>query len=153
MKGILKQILEEMKGKVITNLETIKKNEKIVKSSMLEPDSEEKNNFIQSTLSENSSILTNNMDYLDIQLKIVNLMSKYSNTELMKQPFYSIIKQDANNIDFFKETVEGRFVFNEYHPYFRDEEFIDRLMAYYLENEKFEECQNLTKIKKKIFSL
>jgi hypothetical protein len=153
MKGLLKQLLHEMKERVVTNLEIIKKNEIEVKRLLAEPYSEDKNRFFQVSFSTNREILNDNLDYLELQLKIVGFMSKYNQSELMKQSFASMLKKDPSNIDFFNETVNGRFEFNEYHPYYRDEEFIDRLMAYYLEHERFEECENLTRIKKKILSV
>ena len=153
MKGILKQLLDEMKEKVITNLEIVRRNETIVKNYLSEPESSIKSEVLQNSFTANRIILNDNMDYLELQLKIVNLINKYRQTEIMKLPYNSIIEKDLANIDFFIETIEGRFTFNEYHPYYRDEDFIDRLMAYYLEQEQFEECERVACIKKRILSL
>jgi len=150
MRYLLRQLLDEMKEKVVSNLDEIKKNESKIRELLAAPYSHQKNISLEKQFIQNKNTLAENMDYLELQIKIVALIDKYKNTDLIKLPLESIIEQEPLNIDFFNETIEGRLAFNEYHPNYYDESFINRLLTYYLDQENFEECKKLIDIKTKI---
>jgi hypothetical protein len=150
MRYLLRQLLDEMKGKVVSNLEEIKKKESVIRELLQAPYSHQKNISLERQFISNKELLAENMDYLELQIKIVAMIDKYKNTDLIRLPLESIIEQEPLNIDFFTETIDGRLAFNEYHPNYNDEYFINRLLAYYLEHEKFEECKKLVDLKIKI---
>jgi len=54
-------------------------------------------------------------------------------------------KQTTNNL--FDLTISGEQPFNSFHPLFNDEEFFDKPLDYYLQNEMYEVCAQLKKIK------
>jgi hypothetical protein len=150
MRYLLRQLLDEMKNKVVANLEEVKKNEAGIRELLSAPYSNEKNISLEKQFIRNKNLLAENMDYLELQIKIVTIIDKYKNSDLIRLPLESIIEQEPLNIDFYNETIEGRLAFDEYHPCYNDEEFIDRLLNHYLEQENFEQCKKLLDIKTKI---
>lgn len=148
MKTVLKQLLEEMKSRVSANLTLVRENENDVRRLLLRKDSYEKAYNLQLHFKNNKSILSENMDYLELQLKIIKLMNKYRNSEVMKSSLESLLLKVPSNIDYFKETIEGKLLFNEYHPNFQDNAFIYKLMSHYLNLEEYTECQRLDTILK-----
>ena len=149
MKELLKKLLDEMKVKVLTNLEQAKEQEGDIRKLLSCPETFEKAFNMQKKFERTRQILSENHDYLEIQMKIVKLIDKYRNTEFMNTP---IVKSPEIKIeiDYFKETVEGRLVFNEYHPFYLDEIFISDLISFNLKNENYEECQRLIEIKNRL---
>jgi hypothetical protein len=152
MKDHLRQLLDEMKDKVLDNLKTVKENEVDIRELLTNPDTYERAFNIQMKYKFNKKLLNENMAYLEVQHKIVNLLSKYGNTEFMKTPLQTLLARSLDT-DYFKETIKGRLVFNENHPYYRDEQFIDLLLQHYLSVEDYNECNRLKAIKEKVKSL
>jgi len=152
MKEHLRQLLNEMKDKVLDNLTLVKENEVDIRELLTNPDSYERAFNIQIKYKCNKKLLNENMDYLEVQHKIVNLLSKYGTSDFMKTPIQTLLERSID-IDYFKETIDGRITFNENHPYYRDEQFIDLLLEHFLSIEDYLECNRLTAIKEKVKSL
>jgi hypothetical protein len=152
MKDLLRQLLEEMKDKVLENLKEVKENETDIRKLLMNPDSFERAFNLQLKYKYNRKLLNENIDYLDVQHKVVNLISKYSQSELMKTPLETLLAQSLD-IDYYTETIAGRMTFNENHPYYRDSQFIDQLFQHYITIEDFEECKRLNSIKSHLKSL
>jgi hypothetical protein len=152
MKELLNAVLERIKSKVFENLEAAKKNEENIRELLLNPETYERAYNLQLKFDFNHKILHENQDFLELQLKIVNFINKYRHTDLMQMPLVENAKIDQSNIDYFAETIAGRITFNEYHPYYLDEAFINMLLEHYQQEEKYEECQRLSEIKRKITS-
>lgn len=150
MKDLLHEILGEMKERVMNNLNVVKENESNIRKLLLNEDTFERAYQLQLHFKKNKKLLNENLDYLELQLKIVNLINKYGRTDFMKTQFIQLVKENMLNIDFYDETIKGNILFNENHPYYRDEAFIDKLLAHYLSLENFEECSRLTAIKKRV---
>lgn len=150
MKELLKAIMEEMKKKVVSNLEVVKENEADIKRLLNDPEGYEKAFNLQMRFDKNRSILSENLEYLNLQLKIVAFIDKYKYADFLKTPFQDLLKKDPANIDFFNETIEGTILFNENHPLFKDEIFINKLIEHYLEKEDYEECKRLFQIKEQL---
>lgn len=149
MKELLKKLLDEMKVKVMTNLEQAKEHESDIRKLLSSQETFEKAFNMQKKFERTRQILSENHDYLEIQMKIVKLIDKYRNTDFMNMPLAPKTEKKIE-IDYFKETIEGRMVFNEYHPYYLDEIFIGDLITYFLKKENFEECQRLIELKNEI---
>lgn len=144
MKELLKQILDEMKIKVINNLETVKEYERNIKELSSQPETYARAFNLQMKRKRSRQILNDNLDYLELQLKIIHFIDKYKNSDFLKAPLAPII---LKNVDYFKETIEGRIEFNDTHPYFKDESFIEKLINYYLSIEDYVICDKLFKLK------
>ena len=144
MKYLLKQILDEMKNKVVSNLEMVKEYKTDIKELLLHPESYARAFNLQMKKKRSRQILNDNLDYLELQLKIIHFIDKYRTNDILKSPLPPVI---LKNVNYFKETSEGRMKFDERHPYFHDESFIEKLMHYYVSVEDYESCKNLSRIK------
>jgi len=105
MRYLLRQLLDEMKEKVVSNLDEIKKNESKIRELLAAPYSHQKNISLEKQFIQNKNTLAENMDYLELQIKIVALIDKYKNTDLIKLPLELIIEQEPLNIDFFNDLL------------------------------------------------
>jgi hypothetical protein len=149
MKELLKKLLDEMKIKVMANLEQAKEQESDIRKLLSSPETFERAFNMQKKFERTREILNENHDYLEIQMKIVKLIDKYRNTDFMNIPITQLSEKKIE-IDYFIETIEGRLIFNEYHPFYLDEIFITDLISFNLKNENYEECKRLLEIKNKI---
>lgn len=150
METILKQLLEQLKSRVHGNLEVVKGNEKIIKEILQLPDSSRRTSLLQAKFQENSDLLNENLDYLELQIKLSSFTDKYSRTEAKKIE-EELEEQEviySGDTDFFKETIEGRIKFNEKHPHYCDDEFLGQLINYYTDKEEYEKCQELMAYKR-----
>jgi hypothetical protein len=145
----LKSILENLRKEVKENLKTINQNRQtidLLKSSISETD--ELKPQIETLYDTNKTLLLVNDANLKLQNGIVQFITSQqkvinSNKTVMKVP---VPKKDGK-IDFFKLTVDGEIPFNEFHPKFNDEKFIQKLIEYYIHTEEYEECGRIQKIK------
>ena len=143
MRDLFKQILDEMKVKVMKNLSQVKENEVDMRKLLMNRDTYKQAFDLQMHFGKNRKLLSENLEYLELQLKIVNLVSKYGRTEFMKTPFDQILSTNTTNVDYFTETISGNIFFDKNHPYFNDEVFIAQLLNYYEKTENYEECKRL----------
>jgi hypothetical protein len=150
MKEHFRQLLAMMKEKVVNNLAQVKDNEKDIRMLLQQKDTFEKYHDLKLHFKTNKAILAENMDYLELQIKLVNFINKYRNSEFMKSSRATVLQRDPAEIDYFTETTTGLLEFNEYHPFYRDEIFLNKLAQYYLDIEDYKECQRLEQIRKKI---
>jgi|WetSurMetagenome_2_1015567.scaffolds.fasta_scaffold433678_2 hypothetical protein len=152
MKDFLRQLLDEMKDKVISNLKEVKGNEADIRKYLTNPETYSRAYNLQLKYKYNRKLLNENIDYLEVQHKIVNLITKYGQKDFMKTPIEKLLAQCVD-IDYFNETIEGRLTFNENHPYYRDEQFIDQLLQHYLNVENYEECLRIKAIREHVKSM
>ena len=150
LKLVFRQILDLMKTKVVTNLEELKTYEIEVRDILNHRIGFEKENEIKSKQQLSRLLLAENNDYLELQLKIVNLVNKYYSSEFMNNSLEELVTIGAKKAGYYTETINGRILFNEHHPYFFDSCFIDNLIEHYLTKENYEECERLKAILEKI---
>lgn len=144
MKDLFRQILEEMKDKVMHNLDAVKEHEGEIKKLSAQTETYARDFNLQMKRRLSRQILSDNLDYLELQLKILNFIDKYKFEGFMKMELPPIIR---SGVDYFKETIEGNIEFNARHPFYRNEQFIDRLMQFYLSKEDYANCDKLAKLK------
>jgi hypothetical protein len=150
MKTSIIKLIESLKDRVVSNLQSVKLNEKIIKEMLSKPDSSERNFLLEVKFNENRRLLAENLDFIEIRSKLTNLLEKYKNAEFLKED--EVSKNEKENIsieDYFLVTIEGELEFNENHPYFHDDDFFAKLINYYSGKENYEKCQELMKIKNK----
>ncbi|MFK5970639.1 MAG: hypothetical protein QM487_11040 [Candidatus Marithrix sp.] len=68
----------------------------------------------------------------------------YRNTE--EQDERTIAEKQAGSL--FELTVSGELKFNKTHPEFYNSVFFDKLLTYYIQNEEYEKCAQLSKIRR-----
>lgn len=158
MKDLLKQTLNILKERVQYNLTLIRKNEKVVKEILQEPVSSNRSEKLNERYAINKIMLEENNDSIKLQLSIIQFLDKY---EKQFDEFIQNTQNDAaeyiqktnseklENIvemskdDYFDLTINNGITFNEEHPYFKDDDFLNRLLEYYTYEEKYEVCTKL----------
>jgi hypothetical protein len=148
---LMKKAIEVLKIKVNSNLEEIRQNEiqfhKMLSDGLAIKDPEEMNRIILL----NKNLLNENFDYINVQISLLKFLEKYQFQKVLteSQPgkVDSIAEKKADAVDFFMETVSGNIRFDSEHPLFNDEVFYERLLKHFEENEEYEKCAELVKIK------
>ena len=144
----LKSILEDLRKEVNQNLKTIKRNREAIELLKIANESIEIKNQIDNLYKTNKTLLIVN----DANLKLQNginqfISSQHSNLNAKKSDMKVPVPKKGGKIDFFKLTVDGEIPFNEYHPKFNDEMFVQELLDYYIKIEDYEECSKIQKVK------
>ncbi|PLX20546.1 MAG: hypothetical protein C0599_08780 [Salinivirgaceae bacterium] len=145
----LKIILESLRKEVNQNLKTIKTNRsaiELLKSN--NNSSNETKTQIETLYNTNKTLLLVNDANLKLQNGINQFIVNYkqvlnSNKVEMKVP----VPKRNGKIDFFQLTVKGEIPFNEYHPKFADENFVQKLLDFYINLEDYEECSRIQQLK------
>lgn len=145
----LKSILENLRKEVKHNLETINKNRHSI--DILR----QKNNLGKEIKFQIDTLYKTNKNLLlinDANLKLQNGINQFlTNQQKVLNPNKTLMKikvpKKDGKIDFFKLTVNGEIPFNEYHPKFNDEKFVENLLNFHIQNEDYEECGRIQKIK------
>jgi hypothetical protein len=145
----LKIILESLRNEVNRNLKTIKANRATIELLRSNNDSSnEINQRIETLYNTNKTLLLVN----DANLKLQNGINQFieSNQQVLnsiKTEMKVPVPKKNGKIDFFKLTVNGEIPFNEYHPKFNDESFVQKLLDFYINQEDYEECSRIQQLK------
>jgi len=154
MKEQLQQVIELMRNHVLNNLELIKTNESHIREVLNWPQSTERTNELSDSYKYSKTLLSENNDFINLQVSIMNLLNKYKyifDTEAtvkVSAPNSAVYGQTLSRDDYFKLTIDNDLVFDDSHPYFDDSEFLGDLLLYFEQVENYEMCAELVKFKK-----
>ncbi len=146
MKDQLQQIIDLMRKHVLINLELIKNNESHIREVLNWEQSVERTKELNDSYKYSKTLLSENNDYINLQVSIMNFVNKYQNkfesTSQVKvsEPASFIQNKNLSRDEFFKLTIGSNIPYNDSHPYFRDDTFFMDLLAYYEHNENYEMC-------------
>lgn len=153
MKEQFQQVVDMMRKHVLKNLELIKSNESHILEVLTMQQTPERNNELNSCYKYSKVLLTENNDYINLQVSIMNFVNKYQkNFEAqavveVNQPSSSHYNSNLSREDFLQLTIDNDVVFDQSHPYFNDNDFFKELLEYLERSEKYEMCAELLKIK------
>lgn len=152
MKALIQRTIDLLKKKVKENLETINRNQALLNELLKQPVSAERTYHVDKNYASNKALLSENNDYISLQLTLVNFLEKYKNqlaekTEIDVQPETDSLSF-LDDEELFDLTVQGKIGFENSHPKFRDEIFFNRLLTYYASREAYEKCNALLSLKK-----
>lgn len=152
MKALIQKTIDLLKKKVKENLETINRNQALVNELLKQPVSAERTYHIEKNYTTNKALLSENNDYISLQLTLVNFLEKYKDQLTDKTEADPISESDSisflDDEELFELTVQGKIGFENSHPKFRDEIFFNRLLSYYASKEAYEKCNALLSLKK-----
>jgi hypothetical protein len=148
MKDILQKSIETLKEKVRANLLEIQGNQKEIRSLLKQPVSSERSTQLEERYALNKALLAENNDFINVQLTLSNFVEKYSNNEIFSDVLDMV--KPVTESEFFEQTVNGKMMFNESHPYFDDDNFFQKLLNYYQSVEDYENCGKLVNCRHKI---
>ncbi len=152
MKVLIQRTIDLLKKKVKDNLETINRNQAVLNELLKQPVSAERTYHVDKNYATNKALLTENNDYISLQLTLVNFLEKHKDQLTEKTEMDHHTEADTlsflDDEELFDLTVHGKIGFENSHPKFRDEVFFNRLLSYYASREAYEKCNALLSLKK-----
>jgi hypothetical protein len=135
MLAMMRQTIEVLKSKVTLNLEEIKRNEARFKLLLKEGKAMECAEELSALLENNKNLLSENFDFINVQLSILKFLGRYKNMDGTDVPQLTNedIQEIHNSMDIYRFTLNGKLPYNENHPLLFDENFCARLMKFYSE--------------------
>jgi hypothetical protein len=151
MRDVIQKTIDVLKLRVKSNLDEINKNQEAIKKILKKPNSPERRKDFEKHYSINKNLLSENNDYINVQLTLINFLEKYKDTALLKEHLpivdvYSITDEK----EVFDLTVKNILPFDSSHPQHDNPDFISKLIDYYETNEAYEKCQELVNIKNQV---
>lgn len=144
MKKVMKHLLDELKVKVTNNINVIRENEKAIREALAMTDNSVKNQILNQKFEQNRGLLNKNLDYLEIQRKVVHLIDKFRTNEIENEGTNLLLEASKHiYIDFWALTIDGTMPINTNHPMIKNEEFYNKLINYYIESEEYEKCAEI----------
>jgi hypothetical protein len=150
MRDLIQRTIDILKSKVKTNLDLINENQDKIKDILKQSSTTQRSKDFEERYTVNKALLAENNDYINIQLTLINFLEKYKNTAVLEEnqqiiDIYSITDEK----EILELTIKGVLLFDEQHPKYNDEEFIDKMITYFESIEEYEKCQELIELKKK----
>ncbi|MCF8380638.1 MAG: hypothetical protein K9H49_13745 [Bacteroidales bacterium] len=147
MENLINKLVKLLKNKVNQNNIEIQYNQDEIRRLLNTEFGKDKEN---KTLKErsliNEELFMENEDFMHLQIQLSEFSEKYAH--LFESIQKEIPKQeDRSSIPYFTKTVEGEMVFEPGHPQFFNAHFFNKLLKYYQENEDYEMCDYLVKVK------
>jgi hypothetical protein len=153
MKALIQRTIDLLKKKVRENLEAINKNQTKLNEMLNQPVSAERTYHIEKNYSTNKALLTENNDFISLQLSLVNFLEKYKDKLVLKEEEEDLTEADAvsflDDEELFELTIQGKIGFESGHPKFQDDVFFNKLLTYYASQEAYEKCNALLSLKNK----
>jgi hypothetical protein len=150
MHELLQKTIEVLKKRVKNNLKAINTNQKAIKELLNRPNTSEKTIEFERYYGVNKTLLQENNDYINIQLTLINFMEKYKGTAVLDESMPVVdIYSITDEVEVLDLTLKGVVSFNEKHPKYHDDNFIDKLILHYESLEQYEKCQELYNLKGK----
>ena len=154
MKSLIYRTVELLKKRVRENLERINQNQAEIKELLGQPLSAERTYFIEKYYDLNKALLTENNDYINLQLTLLNFVQKYKDSPALEENDITEINSESflDENELFELTVQGKLSFDLSHPKFGDEDFFHKLLSYFTTREDYEKCTALLNLKKELRS-
>lgn len=141
---LMKQAIDVLKSRISANLEEIRHNESRFRKIMSSGDLDENSVHMNSILELNKQLLSQNFDFLNLQLSLLKFLEKYPkhHNDLNNLSLEEVDKVHET-LDMFFYTTQGSLPFNTFHPFVYDEYFWGELMNHYESKEKPEEAKKV----------
>jgi hypothetical protein len=152
MKALIQRTIDLLKKRVKENLEIINKNQTRINEMINQPPSAERTYHIEKNYALNKSLLTENNDFISLQLSLLNFLEKYKDSSTLKEEEETVDLNPSSFLDddeLFELTVQGKLNFEFGHPKFNDDLFFNKLLSYFAAIEAYEKCNSLLRLKKK----
>ena len=114
MKKLIHEIIELLRAQVKKNLEVINYNEEIIRKLSSHPESAHSMETYQKHYTENKSLITENNDFANLQLTLMNFLKKYKHSALLNDEFSLDevnLKDDPEYV--FELTISGKIPYKQ----------------------------------------
>jgi hypothetical protein len=153
---IIREAIDTLKLRIKANLTLIHNNEQKIREILNEPVTEKRSEKLRVRFSYNRKLLQENTDSINLQKDLNAYLENYlQNSEIIvennKTTKSSLQEEDVQSIskeDYFNLTINNVIEFDNQHPYFTDETFLNDLLNYFTETEEYEKCSLLVNLKK-----
>jgi hypothetical protein len=146
MRTMIENTIKVLKENIKRNLFEIQSNQKAIRELLNQPDSVEKTAEIEEKYALNKILLTENTDFINVQLTLTNFFEKYSDTDVFNdKEMVSVHVEFKNEAECFEQTIKNQIVYNENHPFFQNEAFYKKLLTHYEKMEDYEMCSKMVK--------
>lgn len=139
MREQLRKSIDLLRQRVNSNRRNEENIQKILRT---EPASSQRSEKLDVIFNENKRILEENHESIGLQLSIIKYLGRFTIPESVKVK----VLHTPSNTDYFQLTINGDIEYNSDHPMFGNEEFYNKLMLYYISQEKYEMCSHLQKL-------
>lgn len=136
-----------LREKVKENLAQIQNNQKEIREILKQPVSEQRTERLEKRYAINKSLLSENNDFINVQLTLTNFLEKYEDRRFMCDSS-NVIPVFKDEEECFEQTVNGLIMYDCNHPFYADDKFFGRLLQYYQHLENYEKCSELVNTKK-----
>jgi hypothetical protein len=147
MKDMVQKTIESLKERVRANLLEIQNNQKEIRELLKTPVSQERTDKLEEHYALNRALLAENNDFINVQLTLSNFIEKYGNTNIFDKNLDN--NEPLTEDECFEMTVHGKMGYNSKHPYYKNENFFNRLLVHYQELEDYEKCSKLVNTRHK----
>jgi hypothetical protein len=147
MREVMKKTIDVLKEKVKGNLLVIQNNQKEIRNLLKQPVSSERSIMLEEKYALNKILLSENNDFINVQLALTNFLEKYNNSDIFDKEMVAASSKYADEKECFELTVNGQLLYNTTHPYYNDDKFFQKLLHYYQDIEDYENCSKLVKEK------
>ena len=145
----LDDALSFMKERVEVNLKKIKSNGNITKKILEEPVSFERAEKLKIYQGENKALFEENQELILLQNSITFFLVKSKTRNEVLKDYADDNPNDCIEISFeecLQQTIEGKLAFDENHPCFNNDEFIEKLLFHYEQLEQYEKCAEIVRM-------
>lgn len=113
MIDLLKKTIDALKYKVNSNLEEIKTNEAKFRNILTEKKTTKKQDELNKILERNKNLLSENFDFINIQVTLLKFVEKYRYHEIIQkvQNIQNTSYDEQDITEYFELTIEGSFHF------------------------------------------
>lgn len=148
-------VIGELKEQIKSNLKRINTNQDSINEILMITSHEERERRageFEDLFEENKHLLSENDDLIKLQIELLRFNKKYNGKDF-EDSFKRTESMDDTKIEYtsnevFEMTVKDKIPFNSYHPYFNDEKFFNKLINFYANQERYETCDALVKLKR-----
>ena len=148
MENLVSKIIRILKEHVDHNNEEIRMNQDEIKRMLSEMSGESKQKDLDYKNSLNKELLDENEEFIRMQMQLNDFMDKFGHlfTEIDE---FEDMSLDDESLPYFEKTISGKLEFDSYHPQFNNPVFFKELIRHYQNEEDYEKCDQLMKIKQK----
>jgi hypothetical protein len=144
MRTMIENTIKILKERTKSNLLQIQDNQKAIRALLNQPVSAERTAELEEKYALNKILLTENTDFINVQLTLTHFFEKYSDSDVLTDlEKATVTVQFRNEDECFEETINTRIVYDENHPFYGNDTFFQKLLKYYEKKEDYEMCGKL----------
>ena len=152
MQNLVNKILKILKDHIHNNNQEIQYNQEEINRMISDFSKKYTEKDLEYKNALNKELLGENEDFIHIQLQLNEFMEKYRHlfpeTEEYNDEELDVGPNENLSLPYFHKTIKGQMKFDRNHPQFNNLKFFNKLLKYYENEENYEMCEQLIRMKK-----